>query len=229
MNIKEEVLNLTRLNTAIANLSEKHLTKMRSLVERIESGESSGDAVFDFCVACWGQLGFEEEVRRPYVELADKLNGKSGQDILWTYSIEYPTGMGMYHSIEVDNSIDLKIGRLNSDKGLEFDLKNKSIVFSAEPHLKSQHTFINCGDTPLIGGVEWNFAQGRLAVPSIKLTHLAEPVIKRYPYSPYGTNGKSQILVGEEVRKFFERANELEAYHQAIDLLTPEKEIPRIM
>lgn len=229
MSIGEEVKSIEGLGAAIANLSKRHSEKMKSLIERMEHGESSGDRVFDFCVACYRQLGFEAEVRAPYTQLAEKLRGRKGQDVLWVYSVESPTGREAYHSSETDITMDLKMGRLNSDEGLEFDLKNNSIVFSAEPHLKSQHTFPDINGLTLLGGVKWKFVHGRLIVPNTQLPHLAEPVLKRYPYSSHGPYGKSQILVGDEVKKFFDGeagVNKSDVYRGAIDLLTSEKETP---
>jgi hypothetical protein len=229
MGIKEEAQDINLLHTTITNLSKRHSDKMKSLVERIENGESSGDKVFDFCVACYGQLGFQEEVRAPYVLLSEKLKGRNGREILWTQSIETTTGEGD-HTVETEITMDLRIGRLNSDNGLEFDLKNKSLVFSAEPYLQAQHTFQNINNINSLEGIEWKFTQGKLMVSHINLPHLAESVLKRDPYSHYGPDGKSQILVGNEVREFFENASSVgksETYQNAIDLLTPEKETPK--
>lgn len=229
MNIREEIKSIERLGIGIADLSKRHSEKMKSLVERLEHGESSGDRVFDFCVACYNQLGFDAEVRAPYVQLADKLKGRNGQEILWTHSIETPSEEHGYHQ-GADITMDMKIGRLNSDEGLEFDLKTNSIIFSVEPYLESHHTFPDNCDRILLGGTGWKFGNGRMVVSSTELPHLAGPVLRRFPYSSFGPYGKSQILVGEEVRKFFESeagVNKSETYQSAIDLLTSEKETPR--
>ncbi len=207
--------------------------KRRSAASKLEvyqallkSGElKSSDEIRDFVIVYFGL--FDEQSLKPYYELNEKLKNKKDSDVLFieqkwrkedNFNIGHLTGE---NCSEMDYSVLdllLRYGKLNSDNGLEFDIKKGNIIINTGDHLGIYKTdlidigSVFMGKSPNFGkDYNWVFSLRNIINHYFNLKHL-------WPM-PYRTR-ETEILAGNEVKEWFGKLpNGEESYKSAKELL----------
>ena len=140
MGIAEEIdalkNNALAMQEAVAKADQEQREKLEALRARIKAGESSGDRLRDFALACWNDT-FDGLVARAFQGVQGQLQGKIGQlAMIVEFRLRSSTvDDGPGSSFHNDEVATVRIGFLSDDQ-LHIDLKSSAWGLPCHNHVE---------------------------------------------------------------------------------------------
>jgi hypothetical protein len=210
--------------------------KIQQLRNALKVGETtSGDPVTDFTVSHFGISGFDEEVQRPYRDLATQIGENPRNQILVVNQKRMERDDVMY----IDHrsvmacmpppthymvDLNLQMGVIANPEDFRLDVSSGNIVIPTDSHVSALKEYLELSqDVMGLGNIEWDLSEGDITTKLIDLPHLGKKLMESslplYLNSMVG-NTTSSILFGDQVKDFFSRGlGGEESYAQALALL----------
>jgi len=213
MGLEKDIESIQGLTQESKSAQSEANEKVFELREKILGGESTGDLIRDFVIV--NALSFSEEYEKPYRETAEKLNNKSGSQVLVVDErkdllVHSSLPMSSYESWMIGIKEILRLGVLTGE--LEFDVKEGYVIFPTQNHALKYDKFHG----------EWELQEGAIRIASRDFVHLGNDIkIRTRGCSSLSDLEKSlKIFLDDEVREYFEK-DKID-YVKALDLLGQE-------